>query len=143
MNLELKKNIKQIKDHHKGAAVCSVKFCDWARERPKSVAALTENRLPDTSEDEDCWMFISCDTSGKVVINEITSLAFGYCLADDRVLIDPKKHNGPIYQTLSARFFNPNFPQGVENDTKTIVALGSEDFVTVYQVLKGEFLQLY
>ena len=39
-NLHTKKNVKVMKDHHKGVPIVSVKFADWIRERPKTEEAL-------------------------------------------------------------------------------------------------------
>ena len=87
-----------------------MKFADWVRERPKSVDALELGLRPDLAEDERAWMFISCDVNGMVVVNEVTSVAFGMYYSDDRILIDPKKFDNTKYQTISTRFYSPENP---------------------------------
>lgn len=62
--LTINKTVKLIKDHHKKPVV-SVKFCDWAKEKPH--LKLGANHVCKECENVNSWMFVSCDTSGKVV----------------------------------------------------------------------------
>jgi hypothetical protein len=43
------------------------------------------------------WMFVSCDTDGRVVQNTVTTIGF-FLYANDFVLIDPiKNYEEPIF----------------------------------------------
>ena len=61
---EIKKTVKLIKDHHKKPIV-SVKFCDWIVEKPHQKMGI-DHKCKDCANVQ-AWMFISCDTDGKVV----------------------------------------------------------------------------
>lgn len=61
---EIKKTVKLIKDHHKKPVV-SVKFCDWIKEKPH--LKLGPDHICKDCRNVESWMFISCDTDGKVV----------------------------------------------------------------------------
>jgi hypothetical protein len=89
-------------------------------------------------------MFISCDVNGMVVVNEITSVAFGMCYSDDRILIDPKKFDTTKYQTISTRFYSPKNPSdNIDMDLCTLIALGSIDQVVVYLISKDSMELVY
>ena len=77
-------------------------------------------------------MIISADEHGCVIVNEVTKVAFVY-YGDDRVLIKPEDDpDRAPFCKMAARFMNPSFPQGAENDTSTLMALGSEEDVVVF-----------
>ena len=87
------KAVKTIKEFHKGAAVTSVKFCDWH------------------SKAEKAWMFVSADQDGRVLLVRITNVAFGLLNAEKVAIWDcSKDHRELNYQVISSRFFQPRFP---------------------------------
>jgi len=82
----MKKTIKLIKDHHKRPIV-SVKYCDWIKEKPHL-------KLGSDHSCKEClnvqsWMFISCDTDGKVVQNIVENVGLGLMIANNTNFIDP------------------------------------------------------
>lgn len=77
-------------------------------------------------------MIISADERGCVIVNEVTKVAFVY-YGDDRVLIKPEEDPGrEPFVKIACQFINPDYPQGIENDTATLLALGSEEDVIVF-----------
>lgn len=65
---EPKKSIKTIKDHHHNASIVEIKFCDWSSGRSFDKQDEFNAGLED---DLKAWMFISIDSTGKVVINTV------------------------------------------------------------------------
>lgn len=74
-------------------------------------------------EDKQCWMVMSTDTLGRVVVTYISNLAFGLCTADKFTVIDPNKNEpnhdkiapladgSPLwYPVLESRFYNKIYP---------------------------------
>ena len=90
------KSIKTIKEHHKGIPIANLKFCDW-----KEVGKQEDKQ--EKSEEKQCWMFISIDQRGKVLINSISKALFGL-KAQKHVVIDPEQYSCPIYSSISCRF---------------------------------------
>lgn len=67
------KAMKTIKDFHKGAAVSSVKFCDYH------------------SKNDKVWMFVSSDQDGRVLLVKVSNVAFGLLNAEKVALFDCTK----------------------------------------------------
>lgn len=120
------KSKKTIKDHHKGSALVSVRFCDWLKERESSVVPQALQETPEQQanrqsaslvEDKQAWMIASIDVDGKVVISTITNVAFGLLSASKFVIVDPQKDalklpdsTLPKYESMECRFFDKIFP---------------------------------
>lgn len=100
---EPKKSVKTIKDHHPGAAIVDIKFCDWVG--GKSGDNKDESNQAD--EDRKAWMFVSIDSVGRVIINTVTKklIMMG---ASKHVIIDPSKNIGPAFphkfNVIASRF---------------------------------------
>lgn len=100
---EPKKSVKTIKDHHPGASIVDVRFCDWQ-------GARSNDRQDDFSGGEDdkkAWMFISIDSLGRVIINTVQKKLF-VMVANKHVIVDPIKHVGPVsalpFTSVACRF---------------------------------------
>lgn len=83
---EPEKTLKLIKDHHKGAPISNIKFCDWTGKHSEHHPEAMQN----VNEDKQIWMFISIDTNGRVVVNTIDKIVFIY-KASKHVVVDPTK----------------------------------------------------
>ena len=105
---------KLVKDHHKGQALVSVKFCDWYREREVEE----EHKGAPVQEDTQAWMIASVDVEGRVVISCVRDIAMGILKASKFVILDPRKQppeaNTELsrFQVIEPRFFKMIFPQG-------------------------------
>lgn len=70
---------------------------------------------------------------GKVIVNDLTVVGWGVTYADDRILVNPLSWGKAKIEVASAKFYNPKFPQGRENDMlSTLIALGSVDEVNIF-----------
>ena len=87
--------------------------------------------------DEDLkeWMFISVDTSGRVMICTVKK---GFMMnVSKMVLVEPQRGFKPY--SLACRFVNPDYPQAYQSDFETLVAIGSQDLVCILRVTKDSF----
>ena len=129
---------KLVKDHHKGQALVSVKFCDWYREREVEE----EHKGAPVQEDTQAWMIASVDVEGRVVISCVRDIAMGILKASKFVILDPRKQppeaNTELsrFQVIEPRFFKMIFPQGQYNDSQTWLALANRNEVQILQVTK-------
>lgn len=102
---EPKKSVKTIKDHHPGAAIVDIKFCDWAGN--KAAGGDKQDEFSQGDEDRKAWMFISLDNAGRVIINTVTKKLI-MMVASKHVIIDPTKNIGPVFnykfKAISSRF---------------------------------------
>ena len=135
VNIETKKNIKQIEKIHKGASVVAVKFCDWVREHPKWEAALKSGEEINLTVYENAFMFVSVGTDGKVVVNDVAKVG-PMLYADDTTLIEAKNWTKPKLQVVASKFYSDEHPQGRENDyNSTLIALASSNELFIYQIV--------
>lgn len=110
---------KLVKDHHRGEAVVSIKFCDWYREREERE----ESKGAPIAEDTQAWMIASVDIEGRVVISCIRDIAMGLLKASKFVILDPRKQapeaitEASRFSVIEPRFFSMIFPQGQFNDS--------------------------
>lgn len=141
VDVKKKKTIKLTKDHHKGAAIVDVKFADWVRERPKTQTQIFMGFQPVLEEEVNAWMFISIDINGMVVVNEVTKVA-AFFYADPRILVNPKKYTGPKFQTVATKFFQPTYMQSPLLDLSTVISLGSEESIVVFQITKDAMIEV-
>lgn len=101
---EPKKSVKTIKDHHPGASIVDIKFCDWRGNNPGEKQG-ESSQVAD--EDRKAWMFISMDSLGRVIVNTVTKklIMMG---ASKYVIIDPTKNMPPVFNckfnAISSRF---------------------------------------
>lgn len=141
VDLKKKKTVKLVKDHHKGASIVDVKFADWVRERPKTQTAIYMGFPPKLTEEENAWMYISIDINGMVIVNEVTKVGPVF-YADDRILVNPKKYQGPKFQTVATKFFRPEYLQTPLIDLSTMIALGSEESIVVFAINKDNMMEV-
>ena len=80
------KNVKCITDHHKNTQLVSVKFCDWADEKPHFNQGY-DHTCKDCA-DVQKFMFVSVDVTGKVVQNVLEDYKI-YMRAMDNVINEP------------------------------------------------------
>jgi hypothetical protein len=126
---EIKKTVKLIKDHHKKPIV-SVKFCDWAKEKPHYTMG-KDHKCNDCT-DVKAWMFVSIDTDGKVVVNTVTNISFGLLYANDYIINDPTKIPEHLkYEGISAAFSSKRYPSDASTDNSTVVALACSESVVI------------
>jgi hypothetical protein len=101
---EPKKSVKTIKDHHPGAAIVDIKFCDWLGNRSGDNK---EDISQAAEEDKKAWMFISLDNAGRIIINNVTKKLI-MMVASKYVIVDPTKNIGPVFphkfKVASCRF---------------------------------------
>ena len=140
---------KSVKDHHKGASIQTVKFCDWKKEREASDKRLNQQDIVDAQ----CWMICSVDVEGRVIVTTISEMFGGFLKASKFTILDPVKDQAlnpsqvtsqaDLYGVLEARFQNRVFPQGDFNDNETWVAIGSikevQILVLTHETCKGVF----
>ena len=72
-------------------------------------------------------MFASVDIHGRLFINTINKVTLFYT-SNKMVIFDPLKNPndlGRMFPVLAPRFYSPAFPQGLINDSETIMAIGS------------------
>jgi hypothetical protein len=109
-----------IKDSHT-SAVIAIKFCDWAiKERPHS-------------EDKQAWMFVSCDTEGKVILSRIQSY-FKILTVEKITVADQSKlplqiKSKKLYQTIATRFINIEY--GLNQSDSVVMAVASCDILMI------------
>jgi len=97
-------------------------------------------------------MVVSTDTLGRLVVTTIQNVAFGLCSADKLTIIDPTKADeafdkiepnpdeSPLfYPVIDSRFYNKIYPQGFQNDSRTLIAVGSTRDVIIYEILKEKW----
>ena len=128
---------KLVKDHHKGSAIASIKFCDWYRER----AVTEETKGAPGTQDTQAWMIASVDVEGQVIITSIRDVALGILKASKFVILDPRKQGANVadhqlYQVVEPRFYQKMYPQGEHNDSQTWLALGNRAEIQILQVSK-------
>lgn len=126
---EIKKTLKLIKDHHKKPIV-SVKFCDWAKEKPHYTMG-KDHKCNDCS-DVKAWMFVSIDTDSKVVVNTVTNISFGLLYANDYIINDPTKIPEHLnFVGVQAGFSSKTYPIDASTDNSTVIALASPECVVI------------
>lgn len=104
---EIKKTVKLVKDPHKKPIV-SVKFCDWAKEKPHY--SMGKDHKCNECQDVKAWMFVSVDTEGKAVLNTVTNISFGLLYANDFVLNDPAKYPEHWqFEGLASKFYSKKY----------------------------------
>lgn len=131
-----------IKDHHNEAAVVTVKFCDYVREREHTLsqqllkAEMEKQGVPvekvqqtiaeQEVTDKQVWMIASTDTLGRLIVTNIHKVALGYYKSDKTRVIDPTRpeleevdqiqpqEDGTtlFYPIMDCRFYNKLYPQG-------------------------------
>ena len=96
--------MKTIKDHHPGASIVDIKFCNW---RGNNSGEKQGESSQATDDDRKAWMFISMDSVGRVIINTVTKKLI-MMVASKHVIIDPAKNIGPVFNckfnAISSRF---------------------------------------
>ena len=95
-------------------------------------------------------MFSSTDTLGRLVI---TTLTGGLYISKDKLtIIDPTEVKPAYdnilhdwwgaqvhYPVIDNRFYNKSHPQGFQNDSRTLVAVGSTRDVMIYEITKEKW----
>jgi len=76
-------------------------------------------------------MICSCDADGKVLVQRIQSVAFGYYTVEKIGVVDVTKGLQARTQILASRFFDKQYPKDELNDSLSMIAIGSIDEVLV------------
>lgn len=109
INIETKKNIKQIEKPHQGSQIVTIKFVDWVREHPKWEDAIKNGRDLDLTAYEQAYLFVSISADGKVIVNDVTKVG-PMLYADDTLLIDGKNWGNKKLNVVDAKFYDLKFP---------------------------------
>ena len=105
--------------------------------------------IVEVAEELHAWMFVSIDTSGKVLVNTVTKSKY-MTNTSKHVLIDPdqldedsedsqkpaeEKEEEPKFESLACRFSSSLHPQKKKiNDMVSLVAIGNLTKVLIFAI---------